>query len=73
MVKRFRWTRKTYRHADHLNRLLARYMDLPDHPPAIVRRYWELWQRHPQREDPLRFHIPPHVRLAARRDDDIPF
>lgn len=71
-MRRFRWSRKTYRHADHLARLLARYMDLPDHPPAILRRYWALWERHRQSDDPLL--VPLGCRLATFKDDDeIPF
>ncbi len=69
---RFRWSRRTYRQAHQLSRLLARYMDLPDHPPAILRRYWELWERHRNPPDPLA--TPLHRRLDYfRRDSDIPF
>ena len=69
---RWRWTRKTYRHAHSLSRLLSRYMYLPDHPPAIVRRYWDLWDRHRHGDDPLL--VPLGVRLARfGGDDDIPF
>lgn len=71
-MKRFRWSRKTYHRAHQLSRLLARYMDLPDHPPAIVRRYWELWERHPTVRDPLE--TPLRLRLELFKDDDaIPF
>jgi hypothetical protein len=67
-MRRFRWTRESYRHAKQLARLLNRYLDLPDHPPAIVRRYWELWERYPERGDPLL------IPLSQRRQDsEIPF
>lgn len=72
MRRRFRWTRKTYKHAHQLARLLSRYLDLPDHPPAIVRRYWELWEHHPEKDDPLL--IPLAQRLALHQGDpDVPF
>lgn len=70
--RRFRWTRKSYRHAHQLARLLSRYLDLPDHPPAIVRRYWELWARHPQFDDPL---LTPFLWRSSvmARTDEVPF
>ena len=72
MRHRFRWTRKSYKHAHQLARLLSRHMDLPDHPPGIVRRYWDLWERQPTIPDPLS--IPLQRRLELfRGDSDIPF
>lgn len=69
--RRFRWTRDRYRKAAHLSRYFARHVyDLPSAPPSLLERYWELWARHPQADDPL---LKP---LRARRrfvDDDIPF
>ena len=68
--KRFRWTRKAYEHAEWLSRFMGRHLyELPEQP-NLLRRYFELWERHPQREDPL---LKP---LRYRRDrfsDDIPF
>ncbi len=72
--RRFRWTRERYRKAAHLSRYFARHVyDLPSEPPAILRRLWELWSRHPQRDDPLQ--RPLRARLYERRsfDDSIPF
>ncbi len=67
--KRFRWTRKTYKHADHLARFYSRHpYELPDNPPRALRRYRELWERHPQRDDPLL--VPLQWRHPG---DDIPF
>jgi len=52
--KRFKWTRKAYQHAAWLSRFMARHVrELPDQPPDLLRRYWELWQRYPERGDPL--------------------
>jgi len=67
-VKKFRWTRKRYRKADSLARFMTRHLyDLPEQP-RILRRYFELWDLHPQREDPL---LTP---VCYRYDrDDIPF
>lgn len=68
----FHWTRKSYKQAAQIARLLSRYLDLPDHPPAIVRRYWELWERHPQHPDPLE--MPLSRRLAEYGSSDgLPF
>jgi hypothetical protein len=71
--RRFRWTRDRYRKAAHLSRYFARHVyDLPSDPPRLLERYWELWQRHPQRDDPLLESV--RWRLARRGDDDdIPF
>jgi len=67
--RRFRWTRERYRKAAQLSRYFARHIyDLPSEQPDLVRRYFELWDRHPQREDPL---LQP-VKYRYERDD-IPF
>lgn len=51
--RRFRWTRKLYHQADSLARFMGRHLyELPD-CPNLVRRYVELWERHPQSDDPL--------------------
>lgn len=71
--KRFRWTRKRYRRAWHLSRFFARYIyDLPSEPPALLRRFHELWERHPQRDDPL---LQPFKwrRRTLEHFDEIPF
>lgn len=70
---RFRWTRTRYRKAESLARYFQRHVyDLPSEPPAMLRRLWELWDKHPQRMDPLL--TPVRARLANRGDDsDIPF
>lgn len=71
--RRFRWTRERYRKAAHLARYFARHgYSLPSEPPALVRRYWALWERHPQRDDPLTKPMcwrEPYI----SRDDDVPF
>jgi hypothetical protein len=66
---RFRWTRERYRKAQHLSRFFARWLyELPSDPPRLLQRYFDLWERYPQRNDPL---LQP---LAYRHDrDDIPF
>jgi len=66
---RFRWTRERYRKAQHLARFFSRWMyDLPSETPRLLQRYFDLWERHPQRNDQL---LQP---LAYRYDrDDIPF
>ena len=67
--RRFRWTRERYRKARHLARFFSRFVyELPSEPPRLLQRYFELWQRHPQRDDPL---LQP-VRYRYERDD-IPF
>ena len=70
----FRWTRRAYRKAKSLARYFERHVyDLPSEPPAIIRRLWDLLERHPQRNDPLE--RPLRSRLYDRRafDDSIPF
>lgn len=67
--RRFRWTRDRYRKAAHLSRFFSRWLyELPGDPPRLLQRYFELWERHPQRDDPL---LTP-VRYRYERDD-IPF
>jgi hypothetical protein len=72
MAKRFRWTRKTYRQAHHLSRLLNRF-EFPDDQPAIVAKYFELWNRYWQDHgrDPL--NEPIFLRLERFKGDEIPF
>ena len=67
--KRFKWTRSKYEKADHLARFYARHIyDFPDSPPMLLQRFWDLWERHRQNDDPL---LTP---LRFRHDtDDIPF
>ena len=71
--KRFKWTRKVYKHADWMARFYGRHIyELPERPPLLLSRYWDLWERHRQNEDPLMYSV--RVRLARKRDDDdIPF
>lgn len=71
--RRFRWTRKAYQHAAWLARFTGRHLyQLSEHPPALLRRYWNLWVRHPQGDDPL---LTPLARRyeEQRGDDWIPF
>lgn len=74
--RRFRWTRALYRQASSLARLLAAY---PYHgrgegrEPLLVRRFYRLWDEHPQRDDTLG-RVPAWRRLKESRYlDDIPF
>jgi len=67
---RFRWNRRLYRQADQLSRLLAHRLELPSEPPPLLRRYWELFERFPQRADPLALPIASRLRYWVR---DIPF
>lgn len=68
--RRFRWTRKLYREADSLARLLGRHIYEVHDTPNLVRRYFELWERHPQSDDPLS--RPHHVRYGWL-GDGVPF
>jgi len=69
----FRWTRERYRKAAHLARYFSRYVyDLPSDPPSLLHRYWELWGRHRQRDDPLLQSVRARL-IRLRDDDDIPF
>lgn len=69
--RRFRWTRKLYREADSLARFVGRHpYELPQDQPDLVRRYFELWERHPQRDDPLLQDVRRRLNCWA---DGIPF
>lgn len=69
--KRFRWTRRRYEKARELARFMDRHLcELPDQMPDLLRRYVELWERHPQNDDPL---LIPMLRRPAYCRDDIPF
>lgn len=71
--KRFRWTRARYRKADRLSRYFARHIyELPSEPPLLLRRYNDLWGRHPQRDDPLLTPFAWRPR-TLEFDDGIPF
>jgi len=51
---RFIWTREVYREAARLGRFFTHYQgELPPQPPALLQRYFDLWERHPQQPDPL--------------------
>jgi len=68
--KRFKWTRKLYQQAEWMSRFMGRHIyHLPERPPPLLQRYFDLWDRHPQHEDPLMTHI------SQRRQprDGIPF
>lgn len=70
---RFRWTRSKFRKARSLGRYFARHVyDLPSDPPRLLLRLWDLWERHPQRDDPLLtpFKFRPRT---LELTDDIPF
>lgn len=68
--RRFRWTRERYRKAHHLSRFYARWVyELPSQPPALLQRFYQLWERHPQRDDPLT----KPIRQRRDFDDSIPF
>lgn len=65
-AKPYRWTRKSYKRAHHLSRLLRR-VAFGRSEPAIVKRYIELWEQHPHWGDPLA------IPLVFRYQNDIPF
>ena len=71
--KRFKWTRKRYEHAHWLARFLSHdIFGVLSDPPDIVRRYFLLWELHPQRDDPLTY--PMRLREPYYSHcDDIPF
>jgi len=75
MARRFRWTRKSYERAHHLARLVNRMQYLPDEPPALVQRYFDLWAEHERKcdyaRDPLTESL--DYRLSRFKGDDIPF
>ena len=66
--KPFRWTRAKYKRAHHLARFLSRVHGLSYKSPALVERYIELWEQHPQFEDPL---LTPYT--WRRPVDDFPY
>jgi hypothetical protein len=71
-LHRFHWNRKRYRKAQHLSRFFGRWVyDLPSDPPELLRRFYELWERHPQRDDPLL--TPFEWRRHSLDRDEIPF
>ncbi len=67
---RFRWTRKTYKQAAWLARFMGRHLYELGEQPNLLRRYFELWDRHPQKEDLLL--MPVRQRLNCW-SDEIPF
>lgn len=69
--KPFRWTRALYRRAARETRVYESYGFMYHGEPGIVRRYRELWEQHPQAQDPLR--DPLRYRLQRRYDDEVPF
>jgi hypothetical protein len=72
--RRFHWTRDRYRRAQSLARYFERHIyDLPSEPPLMLRRLWELWERHPQKADPLLTPFRNRRRTLERLDDGIPF
>lgn len=68
--KRFRWSRKAYKHAAWLARFMGRHLYELGEQPNLLRRYFELWDRHPQKEDPL---LIPLRRRLDHWGDEIPF
>lgn len=69
--RRFRWTRERYRKAQHLSRFYARWVyELPSEPPQLLQRYFDLWERHPQSDDPL---ARPHYVRYGWLGDGVPF
>jgi hypothetical protein len=44
--------------------------ELPERPPPLLQRYFDLWERHRQNEDPL---LLPLSRRPGYCQDDIPF
>ena len=69
MARKFRWTRALYRRAHREARVYDGYGFMYYGESALVRRWRELWDQHPQGVDPL---LTP---LQWRRppDDGIPF
>ena len=73
MKQHFIWTREVYQDAARLGRFFTHYAgELPPQPPALLQRYFDLWERHPQRPDPLLTPMMerPHYAYAL---DGIPF
>lgn len=67
--RRFYWTRAKYRQAHREARAYFGQGFMDHGEPSLVRRYRELWERHPQNDDPLT--LPRWRRYPA--DDGIPF
>lgn len=74
-MKRFRWTRKTFRQARRLARFFSERTTLPDEAPPLLQRYTALMDRHPQHDDPLAgLHWERMSYLRSKHGpDDIPF
>lgn len=76
-MKRFRWTRKTFRQARRLARLFDRRATLDDTAePPLLRRYAELVAAHPQDDDPLagdHWQRMWYIRRKHEDNDGIPF
>jgi hypothetical protein len=45
--------------------------ELPERPPPLLQRYFDLWERHRQNDDPLL--VPVRQRPGYADDDEIPF
>lgn len=69
--RRFHWTRALYRKAFREARTYDSVGFMYHGPSALVRRYRELWEQHPQGDDPLTRHI--SWRYPRYEDDGIPF
>ena len=69
--RRFAWTRRLYRQADSLARLVNRHVYDAHGVPPLVRRYHQLWEQHPQHDDPLL--RPVQWRYPSYCPDDVPF
>lgn len=73
MGRRFRWTRATYKQAQHLDRLMSRFYSLPGVKPPILELFHDLHNKHPQHEDVLLTPVQVRLRWKQNADDDIPF
>lgn len=69
MARKFRWTRALYRRAHREARVYDGYGFMYHGEPALVRRYQALWDKHPQRDDPL---LTP-LRWRHPPDGEVPF
>ena len=70
--RHFQWTRKLYRDASSLSRLLSGYPYwAQERAPTLLRRYWELWEKYPQNDDKLT--TPLWRRYPNYCPDDAPF
>lgn len=74
-MKRFRWSRKTYKHAAQLSRLSGIYGSEDAFPPPLKAylRLWAEYENEHWKDDP--FKAPLRMRLAEFKnpDDFIPF